>query len=166
MCRTLALLLGVLATRTQARNTDECSLTLKTGDFSYTITKTEINIEQFATSATKQGPCCYRVYSHPSKKKGASQLITEHETELHINIVGSAFISACSENGGNILMYSLVGVVGFVLILMTLCACKLSAGIQFSSLCCPRRRQRHRLDNMNLPNGSTDKFLPPDLEEK
>ena len=33
-------------------------------------------------------------------------------------------------------MYSLVGVVGFVLILMTLCACKLSAGIQVECMQC------------------------------
>jgi len=106
-----------------------CSLTLVNGDYTYAVTKTEININKLAFHAHKHGECCYDIYSHPYKKTGDSQTIsTNGNSEVLIGMVGSAHQVPCQSYSANVIAYVryfLYAAIGIVLVLVVATFCRL-----------------------------------------
>jgi len=98
-----------------------CSLTLSNGDSTYTITKTEINVNKPTLTAHKTGDCCYDIYSDPLKKRGNSQTIhLNGTTDVSIGFVGSVYLVACYSYGATVTTYIRIFLITAVVIVLLL----------------------------------------------
>jgi len=106
-----------------AAEKSDCSLLLigPGGASAYTITDTELNVNFAAESLERTGPCCFAVYSHPTRAKGVEILVNSGgQIPSLLPKVGSAFVVSCSENSGTIIMNCLLGlsiiIIGLIVI--------------------------------------------------
>merc|ERR1719474_60439 len=107
-----------------------------------------------ATSAVKQGPCCYTLYSHPTDKRGFSQSIQEKLSDVTLGRVGSVFVTSCSVRGGTVLMYTVLSVALVVLLLVLLGLARMQCLIRPKSKSpqpteSPNSKRNHQYKDLN-----------------